>query len=365
MTRRLALAAGGTGGHMFPAEALAEEAKKRGWSVLLLTDDRGMRYAKSFPADQTAILKAANPNVRGPLAKLSMASAMGQGVMAARRALTAFKADMVVGFGGYPSAPGLFAASSLKVPYGVHEQNAVLGRVNRRAAPSARFVAHGFARLDRLPKIKGKLVQTGNPVRQAVQDAAGIPYVPPSEADKIRVLIFGGSQGASLFGRVFPQALASFPSPLRERLEVTHQVSETDHDAVSQAYAAAGITAELAPFFVDLPRRIAQSHFVMARSGASTVTELSVIGRPSLLVPLGIAMDDHQRANAEVLVEAGAADILLEGKATPEAAAALLLPRLSAGSDLGNRAAAARGKVPANAAATLADLIDALLEQRA
>ncbi|MGV6819483.1 MAG: undecaprenyldiphospho-muramoylpentapeptide beta-N-acetylglucosaminyltransferase [Parvularcula sp.] len=361
MSNSIALAAGGTGGHMFPAEALAQEVKRRGSKVLLLTDERGMRYAEHFPADEIVTLKAANPNVRGVGAKLAMAWAMAQGVVHARSAIKAFSPGIVVGFGGYPSAPGLFAARLMGLPYAVHEQNAVLGRVNRRAAPGARFVAHGFERLDRLPAINGDQIHLGNPVRDEVRAAAATPYVPPALDEPLRLLIFGGSQGAALFARVFPQALARLPADLKKRLSVTHQVSEQLQDEVSAIYADAGIQHEIAPFFSDLPKRMAEAHFVIARSGASTVSELATIGRPSLLVPLGIAMDDHQRANAEVLVDAGGATMVQESALTEESAAATLLPWLSDPQALAATAANARGRVPSGAASALADKIESLL----
>ncbi|MEM9988297.1 MAG: UDP-N-acetylglucosamine--N-acetylmuramyl-(pentapeptide) pyrophosphoryl-undecaprenol N-acetylglucosamine transferase [Pseudomonadota bacterium] len=354
----IALAAGGTGGHMFPAQAVAQELKRRDWQILLLTDARGMRYGDGFPADEIITLSAANPNVRGLSAKVSMARAMATGVRQARQALRRLKPRMVIGFGGYPSAPGLFAARSLGLPYGVHEQNAVLGRVNRRAAPRARFVAHGFSQLERLPQIKGQLVQTGNPVRDKVRAIADRPYPAIEKGGPLHILIFGGSQGASLFGRVFAPALASFPKEMKDRLRITHQVSDADHARVASIYEAAGLHVELAPFFTDLPDRMANAHFVISRAGASTVSELAVIGRPSLLVPLGIAMDDHQRGNAQVLVKAGAADLLLEADATPERATALLLPRLSGEEDLALRAAAAKGQVPIDAAGRLANVME-------
>lgn len=347
---------------MFPAEALAQEVKRRGVHVLLLTDERGMRYAEQFPADEIVTLKAANPNVRGIGAKLAMAWAMAQGVGQARAAIKKAAPGIVIGFGGYPSAPGLFAARLMGVPYAVHEQNAVLGRVNRRAAPGARFVAHGFERLDRLPAINGDQLHLGNPVRDEVGAAAAIPYTPPGPDEPLRVLIFGGSQGASLFAKIFPSALADLPDDLTQRLLVTHQVTDEFRDDVAAVYREAGIKHELAPFFSDLPKRIAEADFVIARSGASTVSELATIGRPSLLVPLGIAMDDHQRANAEVLVDAGGATLVQESALTQERATATLLPWLSDPQALAAAASNAKGRVPSGAASALADKIESLLK---
>lgn len=358
----IALAAGGTGGHMFPAQSLAQEMCRRDWQVLLLTDDRGLRYAAGFPADETIVLDAANPNVSGVMAKLHMAMAMSKGLLSARKALHHFKPQFAVGFGGYPSAPGLLAARTVGIPYGVHEQNAVLGRVNRKAAKGAQFVAHGFPRLDRLPSGVEHRLHIGNPVRDEVNEAAKVAYRPPATTDKIRLLIFGGSQGARLFAAHFPQALSLLPVDIRQQLVVTHQVADDYRAETLHTYQEAGIEVELAPFFDDLPMRIAQSHFVIARAGASTVSELATIGRPALLVPLAIAMDDHQRANAEVLEKAGAAKVLLEKDLTPERAAAMLSPILSDPDMLSQAAAAAKGQVPAHAAVALADHIEKLLE---
>ena len=360
MTHGLALAAGGTGGHMFPAQSLAEEAKRRGWSVLLLTDPRGLRFANGFPADETIELSAANPNVSGLGAKVAMARAMAKGTKQAREALRRHRPGLTVGFGGYPSAPGLFAARSLGIPTGVHEQNAVLGRVNRKAAKGAALVAHGFERLDRFEGTKGEKVHTGNPVRDAVLEAVR-PFGAPDADGPLRVLIFGGSQGASLFSRVFPAALSRLPEAIRERLVVTQQVRDEEATEVAAVYGKARITAHTASFFADLPERMAASHLVVSRAGASTVTELSILGRPSVLVPLGIAMDDHQRANAEVLSEAGAARVVLERDLT-EAVAADAFERLLGDPErLASMARAAEGRVPDRAAARLADLCEGLL----
>lgn len=361
MTSAIALAAGGTGGHMFPAEALAQELKRRHYRVVLLTDARGLKYARNFPADSIVTLAAANPNVRGLMGKISAGMTMAGGVKTAISTLRDEGVRCVVGFGGYPSAPGLFAAWLNRIPFGIHEQNAVLGRVNRRGAPYARFVAHGFPRLQRLPPRHGPAHFIGNPVRDAVLAAAQMPYQIAADGGPLRLLVFGGSQGAALFSRLLPPALGSLPEDLRASLQVTHQATEADEPRVAEIYASAGITAEIAPFFDDLPARIATSDFVVCRAGASSVTELSVIGRPALLIPLAIAMDDHQRGNAAVLEAVGAADVLVEGEATSDRIAALLLPRLRDRTALIRAAAAARGQVPTNAATRLADLLAPLL----
>ncbi|MEM9809677.1 MAG: undecaprenyldiphospho-muramoylpentapeptide beta-N-acetylglucosaminyltransferase [Pseudomonadota bacterium] len=358
---RVALAAGGTGGHMFPAQALAEEAKARGWSVLLLTDKRGERYTERFPKDDMVLLKAASPSARGLIAKIRAGTTLAGGIGRASRALKAFEADTVIGFGGYPSAPAMLAAQRLRLPTGIHEQNAVLGRANRLAAGHAGFIAHAFPILKNLPKGKFLQRETGNPVRQAVVDAARIPFNDPSEGP-IRLLIFGGSQGAALFAAVFAPAIAALPEALRRRLDVVHQVQDTLKVKTAEVYDKAGVQAEVAPFFDDLPARIAKAHLVVARSGASSVTELAVIGRPSLLVPLKIAMDDHQTMNAQVLTEAGAATLIAEDDLTEEAATVILTRLLSDAQGLTQMAQAAKGRMEQGAAQALADLTAALAE---
>ncbi|MCQ8185083.1 undecaprenyldiphospho-muramoylpentapeptide beta-N-acetylglucosaminyltransferase [Parvularcula maris] len=356
---RLALAAGGTGGHMFPAQAVAEEAKARGWSVILLTDARGDRYADGFPCDQKLLLKAASPSSRGIGAKLSAGMALLQGTGQAKKALKSFGADAALGFGGYPSAPSMLAASQLNIPTGVHEQNAVLGRANRLAARKAQFIAHAFPSLSKTPG-KIRLIEAGNPVRCAVLEAASQRFEPPGQGP-IKLLIFGGSQGASLFARVFPKAVASLNETIRQRLHITHQVSDSDREDAQTTYTEACLNnVELAPFFTDLPQRIADSHLVIARSGASSVTELAVIGRPSLLVPLKIAMDDHQRANAEVLTGAGAAELILEDDLSPDSAAAILTKLLGDPQHLTAMAESAKGRMTEGAAKRLADLAKGL-----
>jgi UDP-N-acetylglucosamine--N-acetylmuramyl-(pentapeptide) pyrophosphoryl-undecaprenol N-acetylglucosamine transferase len=355
----IALAAGGTGGHMFPAEALAQELKRRARRVMLVTDARGDRYAGNFPADEKFLISAASPSVGGPIAKAAAAISLAGGLMKVMAEFRRLKPAAVVGFGGYPSFPAMRAAAMLHIPHGVHEQNGVLGRANRMSIGQAAFLAHGFPVLDRAPaRGRANVVEVGNPVRDAVMQAAKTPFEPPLSGAPIRLLVFGGSQGAALFSTVVPAAVASLPEALRGRLLVVQQARETETEAVAAAYRAAGVPAEIAPFFKDLPARIAASHLVIARAGASTVTELSMIGRPSILVPLAIAMDDHQTGNARALADAGAAARIGENEFTPERLAAALRPLLEEPSRLAAMAAAAKGRVKANAASALADLVD-------
>lgn len=357
--RLIALAAGGTGGHMFPAEALAQELKRRGYRVLLVTDARGDRYAANFPADEKFLIPAASPSVGGPVAKAAAALTLARALMKTFSEFRRLKPAAVVGFGGYPSFPAMRAAAMLKIPHGVHEQNGVLGRANRMSIGAAAFLAHGFPVLDKKPDhARAAVVEVGNPVRDAVIAVSGAPFDAPGASDVIRLLVFGGSQGAALFSTVVPAAIASLPESLRRRIAVVQQAREAETEAVAGVYRAAIVNAELAPFFKDLPARIAASHLVIARAGASTITELSAIGRPSILVPLGIAMDDHQTGNARALSEAGGATLIAEKDFTAETLARALESVLAEPGRLKAMAAAAKGRVKPGAASALADLVD-------
>lgn len=353
------LAAGGTGGHMYPAEALAQELTRRGHAVLLATDARGARYADDFPADDRFLLTAATPSIGGPVAKAAAAFSIARGILTARSEVRKRQPVAAIGFGGYPSLPAMKAAAMARVPYGVHEQNGVLGRANRMLVGGAAFVAHAFPILEKCPA-GANLVEVGNPVRDAV--AALAPSQFPSADDALRLLVFGGSQGASLFARPPVEAVARLPEAVRAKLSVVHQAREGDIAAVQAGYARAGVAAEVAPFFKDLPQRMAAAHLVIARAGASTVTELSAIGRPSILAPLAIAMDDHQTGNARVLSEAGAALLLPESRFTADALETALTTLFANPDRLAAMAEKARGRVRAGAAAALADLVERMVK---
>lgn len=368
----IALAAGGTGGHMFPAQALAQELKRRGARILLVTDKRGARFAENFGDDDRIEISAASPSIGGPVAKAAAAVSLAGGFLTARRALKRMQPAAAVGFGGYPSFAGMQAASALNIPYGVHEQNGVLGRANRLLVGRAAFVAHAFPILEKMPakaqralSAAGRLHEVGNPVRDAVKALADSDFASPEPDTPIRLLIFGGSQGASLFSEIAPRALERLPKAIRSRLYVVHQARDAEAAMVKAVYDQAGIAAEIAPFFKDLPARIANAHLVLARAGGSTVTELSIIGRPSVLVPLAIAMDDHQTGNARALSDSGAdgaqgAILLPEAGFSEEALTAALKPLLQEPRRLGVMAAAARGRVRQGAATALADLVEAI-----
>ncbi|MEM6626190.1 MAG: undecaprenyldiphospho-muramoylpentapeptide beta-N-acetylglucosaminyltransferase [Pseudomonadota bacterium] len=353
------IAAGGTGGHMFPAQAFAEEMARRGWRVGLITDERGERYAKHFPADWREHVQAATIGSKRPDKLISSALKINAGIAEAKARFKDLQPDVVAGFGGYPSFPSLAAARSRHVPIIIHEQNAVLGRVNRAYAGAAKYVACGFERLDRLPKKAESAKRVvGNPVRAPILPVRDMPYPTPSEDGPLNLLVTGGSQGAKLFGEVIPAAVARLELDLRQRLTVVQQVREEQLDEVRAQYETAHVNCEIASFFSDMPEKLAAAQLVLARAGASTVTELAATGRPSILIPLAIAMDDHQTANAEGLAAMGAADVIPETDFTVEEVTRMLAARLSNGQDLTERAAAAKAQGRIDAAQVLADLAE-------
>jgi len=350
------IGAGGTGGHMFPAAAFAEEMARRGWTVGLVSDARGLRYGARFPADWKEAVEAESPNLRKPWTLPSSYLKIRGGVASTRRILREARPAIAAGFGGYPAYPLLAAARRERVPFLIHEQNAVLGRVNRLMARRAAAVASGFARLDRLPA-SVRHIPLGNPVRAPIAAMRDHPY--PATGGGLNILVTGGSQGARILGEVIPLAICNhLPGALRERLTVVQQVREEQVAETVRLYANAGIRAEIDTFFSDMPDRLAAAHLVIARSGAGTVSELAAVGRPAILVPLAIAMDDHQAANAEALIDAGAADMILEANLYPNLLGELIAARLSDPIELQKRAEAARQAGTVTAAADLADLAE-------
>ena len=355
----LVIAAGGTGGHMFPAQALAEEMLRRGWRVQLATDPRGLRYAEGFPESVERVeLRSATYRRGGLAARLAAPLAIVAGV---RQAIRRFRADRpacVAGFGGYPALPALAAAWCLRLPRLVHEQNAVLGRVNRLFAARVHRLACGTWPLVNAPA-GAALADIGNPVRDAALAAAATAYAPPGDGP-LRLVVFGGSQGAGAFSRFVPAAITALSPDLRTRLAVTQQVRPGEEDGVANTYREAGVEAELAPFFADLPQRIAAAHLVISRAGASTVAELAAIGRPAILVPYPHAAEDHQTANARALADAGGAILAPEAGLTADALAGHVEAILSDPDRAADMAAAARSKGRPAAAGHLADLVEEL-----
>lgn len=302
------IAAGGTGGHMFPAQALAELLLSQGWRVKLSTDDRGARYAGGFP-DQVArsIVKSATTARGGLLGKLRAPFAIAAGIAAARAEFRKDRPSIVIGFGGYPTIPALSAALTLGLPRMIHEQNGVMGRVNSLFARRVQRVACGTWPTKLPDAVQG--IHTGNPVREAIIEQAGSPYRAAGEQGEIHLLVIGGSQGARVLSDVVPAAIAALPGELRERLRVSHQARPEDEARVGDVYREAGVQAEVQAFFTDVPERIAQAQLVISRSGASSIADICVIGRPSLLIPFAAATGDHQTANARALETAKAAHI--------------------------------------------------------
>lgn len=353
------LAAGGTGGHLFPAEALAGALRARGFEVDLATDARAARYAGSFPARSIHVLPADTVRGRSPVALARTALALGTGFLSGLGLMRRVKPAIVVGFGGYPTVPPLLAARVSGVPTLIHEANGVMGRANRLLAPRISAIATGFPDIfAQDPALAAKATWTGNPLRPAVIAAAGGGY--PAFDGPLNLLVFGGSQGARVMSDIVPAALARLDAAPRARWQVVQQAREEDLARVQAAYAAAGIAAEVAPFFKDLPARMAAAHLVIARSGALTVAELAAIGRPAILVPLPHALDQDQAANARSLERIGGAVMMKQDAFTPDALAAELT-RLSAHPQaLTDMARAARSAGTLDATEKLADLVTRL-----
>ncbi len=361
--RPIVIAAGGTGGHVFPAEALCAELVARGRRVALMTDARsGALQSPVFAAREQFVLSGAGIAGRGAVRAARAAVTLAAGAAQARRILARIEAAMVVAFGGYPAVAPALAARTLahRVPVVLHEQNAVLGRANRFLARHAAVLALSFDATERVPS-GPRVTVIGNPVRPAI--AAIGEYVPPAEA--FRLLVLGGSLGARVFSDIVPVAVAMLPKALRARISVVQQCRAEDLARVRDAYAEHGIPVELAAFFPDVAARLAQAHLVVARAGASTVAELAAAGRPAVLVPLPGAIDDHQNANARALVMAGAATMLAQRDLSAEALRYWLAALLAEPGALARAAAAARSVARPNAAARLADLVEALIGQEA
>ena len=313
----LVIAAGGTGGHMFPAQALAEVMLRRGWRVKLSTDARGARYTGGFPHSvEISQVSSATFARAGFFAKALVPFRILGGVMGAAFGMLRDQPDIVVGFGGYPTIPALGAAWLLRRPRMIHEQNGILGRVNKVFAKRVDRVACGTWPTDLPAGVEG--VHVGNPVRASVLERAGAGYIPPGDYP-MSVLVIGGSQGARILSDVIPAAIADLPEDLRRNIRVAHQARDEDGERVAAFYADHGIPAEVEPFFHDVPARMSEAQLIISRSGASSVADISVIGRPSILIPYAVAAGDHQSANARGLAEAGGAIVIPESKLTAEA----------------------------------------------
>ncbi len=352
------LAAGGTGGHMVPAHALAAELKSRGHGVMLITDERGAKIPALFEDVPTYILPAGRLG-GGPIGWLKAAAAVLAGRRQAKALYREFTPDAVIGFGGYPAFPALLAASALNIPTILHEQNAVLGRVNRLLAGSADAIATAYAEVDRLkPGHAGKVELVGNPVRESVARLGTLPFPEFDDTAPLKILVTGGSQGATVLGQVVPDALGMLSPKLRHRLQVVQQCRPDDIEAVRNRYAALNIPAELLTYIEDMPDRLGEAHLIIARAGASTIAELTAAGRPAILIPLPIATDDHQTANAREMAKAGGARMIAQTEFTPEVLAKQVEAIAGDPQALSNAAERALSVGRPHATSDLADLVE-------
>ncbi len=359
-TGRIAvIAAGGTGGHLFPAEALARALIQRGWRIVLATDDRVSSLSHAFPAEEIVTLNAATVKRRDLVSLIEAGGMILSGIVQGRAALSRIGPDVVVGFGGYPSLPALIAAISQGRRTVIHEQNAVSGRANRMVAPHVTAIACAFETLGKAnARTQARKVVVGNPVRPEIRALADLAYAPPEDGGEIRLLITGGSQGARLLSELLPAAIAKLPEALRARLSVQQQTRPESLDVARSIYADAVVRAEIAPFFRDMASRLSRAHLVIGRSGASTVSEVAVAGRPSILIPLGVSLDDDQGQNAKVLESIGAAQVARENTLTQPMMTAALETLLTNPKRLAKMARAARSVARPDAAERLADLVE-------
>jgi UDP-N-acetylglucosamine--N-acetylmuramyl-(pentapeptide) pyrophosphoryl-undecaprenol N-acetylglucosamine transferase len=352
------LAAGGTGGHLFPAEALGVELIKRGYRVRLVTDDRALRYSGLFTRDMIDVVASETARGRNPLQLAFATFTLATGTLSAYRLIRREKPVAVIGFGGYPTLPPLIAARFAGVPGIIHDANAVLGRANRFLARHVRAIATSLPGvLDRDPALSAKTTTVGTPMRPAVLAAAATSYAPPEATGPFRLLVVGGSQGARIMSDIVPPAIEKLEPSLWGRLVLMQQVRDEDMARVRAVYDRLKIRCELAPFFTDLPARLAANHLMISRSGAGTVAELAAIGRPSILVPLPGAIDQDQFANAGVLSQVGGSLRIAQSDFTPDRLAAEISALGAEPQRLVAMASAARGAGRLDAAERLADLV--------
>jgi UDP-N-acetylglucosamine--N-acetylmuramyl-(pentapeptide) pyrophosphoryl-undecaprenol N-acetylglucosamine transferase len=355
----VALAAGGTGGHLFPAQALAEALRGRGYDIHLITDERVRDYGKTFPASETHIVPSASLSLSKPFAIPGSLLRLYSGIAKAKKILREGAPAAVVGFGGYPSLPPLWAATMLKIPTVLHEQNAVLGRANKLLARRVNAIATSFDHVFKLtPQAASKVVFTGNPVRQTALNFAASKYPSIDGQSALKLVVFGGSQGARYFSDVVPEAIGLLPTLLRARISIVQQCRMEDLERVKEKYAALGVPVRLSHFFNNMPEEIANSHLVICRSGASSIAELGVIGRPAILVPLPHAIDNDQKKNADSFASAGAGFVQDQNSLTPTILAKFLEQLLAKPQALKEAAEAAVHHGKPDAANKLADLVE-------
>ncbi len=355
----IVLAAGGTGGHLFPAQALGEELVRRGYVVHLMSDERVKEYGSKFPAADTHVIPSSTILIRKPWTWFGSLSRLWAGYKKARAVFDTVKPAAVIGFGGYPSLPPLVAAYRAGIPSLVHEQNAVMGRANRLVSKKVNKIASSFPKIVNLDAgLRGKVVMTGNPVRDLVLKSAAASFDAPNPRQTFRILVFGGSQGARFFSEMMPKVFKELPSAIVKKLSVVQQCRPEDIDEVKAQYEKLGLKFELQAFFSDMPKRIANAHMVIGRAGASTIAELGVIGRPAVLVPLPHALDNDQLRNAESFAGAGAGWVMMQDEIEPIELAAFLTRLRYQENELNTAAKAALLQGHPDAAQKLADLVE-------
>jgi UDP-N-acetylglucosamine--N-acetylmuramyl-(pentapeptide) pyrophosphoryl-undecaprenol N-acetylglucosamine transferase len=360
--KTVVLASGGTGGHIFPAQALAAEMSARGYRVVLFTDSRYDKY-KSSKDDAFEVRVISSGTLgSGIFKKITAVGAIGKGILQARKALKELQPEAVIGFGGYPSFPTMYAATKMKLKTIIHEQNSMLGRANYVLASKVNVIATSFEEVSGiLEEDAGKVRLTGNPVRNAVQSVRGMEYPDFNEGSMMRILVTGGSQGASVFSSVVPAAIALLPVDLQERVRIDQQCRNGCISDARAAYKEIGVSADLATFFNDLPSRLASCHLVISRSGASTLAEVSVAGRPVIMVPYPHAMDDHQRINANALEESGGGWVMPQDHFTPDALSKKIESFFNLPSSLIDGAERSKTTGRPNADKRLADVLESLV----
>jgi UDP-N-acetylglucosamine--N-acetylmuramyl-(pentapeptide) pyrophosphoryl-undecaprenol N-acetylglucosamine transferase len=356
----IVLAAGGTGGHVFPAEALAQELLAQGQRLALITDKRGTGYTGTLGLVDTRHISGQGLTGQGPLGLIKGVFALGKGYLEARKLLEELRPAAVVGFGGYASAPTVLAATYLQIPTVIHEQNAILGRANRMLV---RRVDRVCTTLDLAKPITttAQVIRTGLPVRPSIAAQSGVPYAAPTADGPFRLLVLGGSQGAKVFSDVIPAAMKLLPEPLRKRMEISQQCRPEELDRTHTLYHEAGVHVQLRAFFDNVPELMSNAHLVISRSGASTLAEITVLGRPSILVPYPFAADNHQMFNAQALMDAGGAWMLRQPQFTPEVLAQHITQFAAAPYGLANAAEAAAAFAVQDAAGRLADVVTGLI----
>ena len=361
VTSPIVLAAGGTGGHMFPAEALAKVLLKRGHSLVWITDERGSARTGLLSELPTHIISARGLMGSGTLGRLTGALSLGVGVFQARRMLKDLNPAAVIGFGGYAAAPTMMAATHLKLPTALHEQNGVIGRANKLFAKRVDKVCMSFAATRNVPE-GVTTIHTGMPVRSAFGAVRAKPYVTPNEGGNIRIVVMGGSQGAAVFSQLIPCALKRLPEALRKKIIIDQQCRSELIDQTRRAFSNCGVQARLQPFFDDVASLIAGAHLVIARSGSSTVSEISFSGRPGIFVPYPYAADNHQTDNAEALAAAGGGWCYQQNSLTPDILAEQMEALLSDPEALTAAAANAKAFAIPDAADRLADVVEGLVK---